>query len=55
MDYLLTQGFSSCYLWTTNEPEIAAFLYRKHGFVLNQEKKSLEIGKQLIEQKYIFQ
>ena len=43
----------SCYLWTTQEQEAAAHLYKKFGFVLTEEKPSSSFGKKIIEQKYV--
>jgi len=52
MSYLREKGFRHCYLWTTSEQETAIALYKRHGFVLVEEKKSSSFGKELIEQKF---
>ncbi len=52
MESLHSLGYSSCYLWTTEEQTGAIHLYKKHGFVLTEEKESDAFGKKLIEQKY---
>lgn len=49
---LKAAAYTHCYLWTTNEQEGAAHLYKKAGFVLTEEKKSSAFGKPLIEQRY---
>ena len=50
--FLQQVGYTSSYLWTTNELPAAAALYKKHGFVLTDEKLSDAFGKPLIEQRY---
>ena len=52
MEFLHQCGYKSSFLWTTHELEAAAYLYRKHGFRLTEEKESTAFGKPLIEQKY---
>ena len=52
MDFLYERGYKSSYLWTTNEQEAAASLYRRYGFVLTEEKESTVFGKTLKEQRY---
>lgn len=52
MDFLHKCGYTSCYLLTTNELDAAAYLYKKHGFELVEEKPSENFGKPLYEQKY---
>ncbi|SNY94531.1 bifunctional helix-turn-helix transcriptional regulator/GNAT family N-acetyltransferase [Flagellimonas pacifica] len=54
MNYLSSAGFSSCYLWTTNEQLSAQSLYLKYGFLLNEEKSSMVFGKPVTEQKYLW-
>jgi peptidyl-dipeptidase Dcp len=44
--------YNHAFLWTTHEQEAAAYLYRKAGFILTQEKNSTAFGKPLIEQRY---
>jgi peptidyl-dipeptidase Dcp len=52
MEFLKACGYSKSYLWTTHELYTAAHLYKKHGFVLEEEKESLAFGKPLKETKY---
>ena len=52
MDFLHQCGYKSSYLWTTNEQEAAASLYKHFGFVLTEEKDSTAFGKSLKEQRY---
>jgi peptidyl-dipeptidase Dcp len=52
MEFLRAHNYKSCYLWTTHELYTAAALYKRHGFVLTNEKPSTDFGKALTEQKY---
>jgi GNAT superfamily N-acetyltransferase len=52
MDFFRECGYSSSYLWTTNELPAAASLYTRHGFRLTEEKDSGAFGKPLKEQRY---
>lgn len=52
MQFLLQRGYTSSFLWTTSELPAAASLYRKHGFILVEEKPSAAFGKAVVEQKY---
>ena len=52
MDWLRLTGYKASYLWTTSELPAAASLYKRHGFVLTQEKPSNDFGKPVIEQRY---
>jgi GNAT superfamily N-acetyltransferase len=52
MDLLHECGYKQSYLWTTNELFRAAFLYKRHGFTLTEEKESTAFGKPLREQRY---
>ena len=52
MSFLRECGYKSSYLWTTNEQEAAASLYKHYGFVLTEEKESTAFGKRLKEQRY---
>lgn len=52
MDFLYQCEYKASYLWTTHELETAAFLYKRHGFNLTEEKESISFGKHLIEQRY---
>jgi ribosomal protein S18 acetylase RimI-like enzyme len=54
MDFLLQCGYTSSYLWTTNELDAAASLYSRHGFRLSEEKESTAFSKPLTEQRYDF-
>lgn len=55
MQELKKHDFNSCYLWTTNELDAATFLYRKHGFKLEEEVPSSGFGKELKEVKYVLE
>jgi peptidyl-dipeptidase Dcp len=52
MDFLRECGYRESYLWTTHELETAAFLYKRVGFKLTEEKESTAFGKPLTEQRY---
>jgi GNAT superfamily N-acetyltransferase len=52
MDFLHECGYQKSYLWTTHELSTAAFLYKRHGFTLTEEKESTAFGKPLREQRY---
>lgn len=52
MEFLHERGYNSSYLWTTNELPAAASLYKRHGFVLTEEKDSTAFGKPVKEQRY---
>ena len=52
MDYLQECGYKESYLWTTQELNTAAFLYKRIGFKLTEEKESTAFGKPLREQRY---
>lgn len=52
MDFLQECGYKRSYLWTTHELSTAAFLYKRHGFVLTEEKASTAFGKPVREQRY---
>jgi ribosomal protein S18 acetylase RimI-like enzyme len=52
MEYLREENYRSCYLWTTNQQATAAFIYKRLGFVLTEEKPSEDFGVPLIEQRY---
>lgn len=52
MDFLRECGYRESYLWTTHELSTAAFLYKRHGFKLTEEKESTAFGKPLREQRY---
>jgi GNAT superfamily N-acetyltransferase len=52
MSFLHECGYKESYLWTTHELSTAAFLYKRHGFQLTEEKDSTAFGKPLKEQRY---
>lgn len=52
MDFLKSHDYQSAYLWTTQEQQTAALIYKKHGFKLTEERDSATFGKQLTEQRY---
>jgi peptidyl-dipeptidase Dcp len=52
MDHLRQAGYQQAYLWTTHEQAVAALIYKRHGFVMTEEKHSEAFGKPLYEQKY---
>jgi len=52
MDFLRECGYAETYLWTTHELNTAAFLYKRLGFKLTEEKASTTFGKPLKEQRY---
>lgn len=45
-------GYTSSYLWTTDELETAAALYSKYGFSITEESPTNSFGKELVERKY---
>ncbi len=47
-----TRGFKKLYLFTTNNLEVAASLYKKAGFALSEERQSNSFGIPLLEQRY---
>jgi len=52
VEFLTSCGYKSAYLWTTDELDAAAHLYKKFGFKLVQEIVSNAFGKTVKEQKY---
>jgi DNA-binding MarR family transcriptional regulator/GNAT superfamily N-acetyltransferase len=52
LDFLQACRYESAYLWTTNEQQTAAYLYRKAGFKMTEEMESERFDKKVIEQKY---
>jgi peptidyl-dipeptidase Dcp len=52
MDFLQECDYQESYLWTTHELSTAAFLYKRVGFRLTEEKESTAFGKPLREQRY---
>ena len=55
MEFLRECGYQESYLWTTHELSTAAFLYKRHGFQLTEEKETTAFGKPLKEQRYDLQ
>ena len=52
MDFLYECRYKESYLWTTDELSTAAFLYKRLGFKLTEEKETTSFGKPLTEQRY---
>ena len=52
MEYVRERGYSTAYLWTTNEQHAAVSLYTRYGFRSVEEKQSMAFGKSLIERRY---
>jgi ribosomal protein S18 acetylase RimI-like enzyme len=52
LEHIKNKKYKSAYLWTTNELDTAAHLYKKYGFELTKEKESSAFGKFVIEQRY---
>jgi ribosomal protein S18 acetylase RimI-like enzyme len=52
VEFAKKSGYKHAYLWTTNELEKAAHLYKKFGFRLTEEIASTDFGKPLTEQRY---
>ncbi len=52
LDFLRECGYRESYLWTTHELTTAAFLYKRLGFKLTEEKESTSFGKPVREQRY---
>ncbi len=55
MDFFNSCKYDSSYLWTTHELYAAASIYKRHGFILTEEKESTAFGKPLKEQRYDLQ
>lgn len=53
MEFLHHCRYESSYLWTTEELYTAAYLYKKYGFELAEEKPSSAFGKAVRENKYV--
>jgi N-acetylglutamate synthase-like GNAT family acetyltransferase len=54
-EHIKEKKYKSAYLWTTKELISAAYLYKKYGFQLTEEKESISFGKLAIEQRYDLQ
>jgi GNAT superfamily N-acetyltransferase len=51
-DFYKKCGYTSSYLWTTEELDVATSLYIRHGFSLTEELSTSSFGKELVERKY---
>lgn len=49
---LKDKGYTSSYLWTTDEQQTALSLYKRHGYVLVEEKESDAFGRPVVEQRF---
>lgn len=52
MEFIHKCSYKESYLWTTHELTTAAFLYKRFGFQVAEEKESISFGKVLREQRY---
>jgi DNA-binding MarR family transcriptional regulator/GNAT superfamily N-acetyltransferase len=52
MDFFRTHGYDSSYLWTLDHLYSAASIYKRHGFVLTEEKETMTMGRKAKEQRY---
>ncbi len=52
MDFYKKSGYSSSYLWTTDELDTAAAIYNKQGFTLTEELPTNAFGKTVTERKF---
>lgn len=52
MEWIKFRGIRKSYLWTSNEQHTAIALYKRHGYVLAEEKPSRAFDKLLVEQRY---
>jgi len=52
MEFLRDCGYTSSYLWTTEQQLTAAKLYMRYGYQLTEEKTSIAFGIPLTEQRY---
>lgn len=48
-----TQGFDETHLWTFSGLSAARHLYESHGFVLAEEQKGAQWGKEVLEQRFV--
>lgn len=55
MAFVRNQGFRETHLWTFAGLDAARSLYEKHGFVLVEEKPGRKWGKEVLEQKFVFE
>jgi len=51
-NYMKERNYRTAYLWTTQEQVAAIELYKRFGFKLTAEKKSVAFDKELVEQRY---
>ena len=52
LNFFQESNYQSCFLWTTEDQNEAAKLYKKSGFILTEEKVSNTFGKKIKEQRY---
>ena len=52
MEFFHHCGYTSSYLWTTEQQLTAAKLYKRYGYQLTEEKPSTAFGVSLTEQRY---
>ena len=52
MKFFQKCGYKKSYLWTTKDLTAAAFLYKRAGFRLTEEKQTTTFGKLVTEQRY---
>jgi peptidyl-dipeptidase Dcp len=52
MDFMYARGYTSSYLWTTDDLLSAAALYKKFGYEVTEEKVTTGFGTRVVEQKY---
>lgn len=52
MEFFHACGYTSSYLWTTEQQLTAAKLYKRYGYQLTEEKSSTAFGISLTEQRY---
>ncbi|AXY73838.1 GNAT family N-acetyltransferase [Paraflavitalea soli] len=53
MDFLRQAGYRASFLWTTSELPTAVALYKRHGFMLVEERPAVApFGKNVTEQRY---
>lgn len=52
MAFARKKGYVSSYLWTTEEQEVAVWLYESFGYRLVEERPSSSFGKPLVERRY---
>lgn len=53
MEFYTSCGYTSSYLWTTDDLHPAISLYTRHGFTLAEEVETASFGRKLRERKYV--